>query len=133
MASLPANLQAHWVPIAPLFSLQNEGEYDAAVERLNGLVDEIGTNDKHPLYGFLDALGTLVHTYEDQHHVIPQATGPGVLQFLMEEHGLTAADIPEIGSRESVELYLDCSHDLSVNQVRALARRFCISPAAFID
>jgi HTH-type transcriptional regulator/antitoxin HigA len=132
MTTLLIELQAHWAPIAPLFSLRNEAEYDAAVERLNALVDEVGTNQAHPLYSLLDTLGTLVHVYEEQHQTIPAATGPEVLQFLLEEHGLSAADLPELGAVDAVERYLAGGEELSVDQVRVLARRFHVSPAAFI-
>jgi HTH-type transcriptional regulator/antitoxin HigA len=32
-------------------TIRNEREYDQAVKRLNGLLGEIGTNERHPLYG----------------------------------------------------------------------------------
>jgi HTH-type transcriptional regulator/antitoxin HigA len=127
-----AEIATHWTPIAPLFSIRTEDEYSAAVERLNALLDEIGTNESHPLYSLLDTLGTLVHTYEEQHHGVPNATGPEVLQYLMEEHGLSAADLPELGSVETVEKYLAGTVELSIDQVRLLAKRFHVSPAAFI-
>lgn len=127
-----ADLQAYWTPIAPLFSLRSEEEYDAAVERLNALVDEIGTNEEHPLYSLLDTLGTLVHTYEEQHHAVPTSSGPEVLQFLMEEHELSAADLVELGPPDAVERYLAGNDELSIDQVRVLAGRFRVSPAAFI-
>jgi HTH-type transcriptional regulator/antitoxin HigA len=126
------DIQLHWTPIASLFSLRNEDEYDAAVERLNALVDEIGTNEQHPLYGLLDTLGTVIHTYEQQHHPILDTTGPEALQFLMEEHGLAAADLSEFGSPDVVALYLAGGYELSVDQVRELAQRFRVSPAVFI-
>ncbi len=50
MTSQLTELQTHWTPIAPIFSLRNEADYDAAVARLNALLDEVGTNEKHPLY-----------------------------------------------------------------------------------
>ena len=132
MTRLLADLEAHWTPIAPLFSLRSEEEYDAAVERLNALVDKIGTNQQHPLYSLLDTLGTLVHSYEAEHYAIPTATGPEVLQFLMEEHGLAAADLAELGPPAEVERYLAGAQVFSIDQVRTLARRFHVSPAAFI-
>jgi HTH-type transcriptional regulator/antitoxin HigA len=127
-----ADIATHWTPIAPLFSIRTENEYSAAVERLNALLDEIGTNESHPLYSLLDTLGTLVHTYEEQHHGVPNATGPEVLQYLMEEHGLSAADLPEFGSLEEVEQYLAGNAELTIDQVRRLAQRFGVSPTAFI-
>lgn len=127
-----ADLESNWPPIAPLLLIRTEQEYDAAVERLNALVDEVGTNESHPLYSLLDTLGTLVHSYEEQHHDIPGATGPGALQYLMDEHGLSAMDLPEFGTSETVELYLAGEIDVDVKQARALAKRFHVSPAAFI-
>jgi HTH-type transcriptional regulator/antitoxin HigA len=133
MTTQISDLQTHWPPIAPLFSLRCEDEYDAAVARLDALLDEIGTNQAHPLYSLLDTLGTLVHSYETEHHAIPTATGAAVLQFLMEEHGLSAADLPELGLPDAVEGYLAGKAELNIEQVRALAQRFHVSPAAFIE
>lgn len=132
MTPLLTNLQTHWAPIAPFLSLRNEAEYDAAVVRLNSLIDEVGTNEQHPLYSLLDTLGTLIHTYEQQHHTITGSTTSEVLQFLMEEHGLAAADLSELGNTAEIESYLEGSQELNMNQVRALAERFHVSPAAFI-
>jgi HTH-type transcriptional regulator/antitoxin HigA len=132
MTTLHADLQAHWTPIAALFSLRNEEEYDAAVQRLNALVDEIGTNQEHPLYSLLDTFGALVHAYEEQHHTIPSVSGPEVLQFLMEEHNLSPTELPELGSPATVTRVLAGDEEMSIQQVRALAHRFHVSPAAFI-
>lgn len=65
-------LQIHWQTIAPMLTIRNEREYNAAVKRLNELLDEIGDNEKHPLYSLLDTLGTLIEIYEDEHHPIPE-------------------------------------------------------------
>lgn len=133
MSPLIADIQTHWTPIAPLLSLRNEQEYDEAIERLNTLVDEVGTDEKHPLYSLLDTLGTLVHTYEEERELIPNATGPEVLAHLMEEHGLVPEKLSEIGDAEAVEGYLAGEQELSVKQVRALAQRFHVSPTVFIN
>jgi HTH-type transcriptional regulator/antitoxin HigA len=64
-------LEVHWAKIAPLLSIRNEREYNAAVKRLNELLDEIRDNERHPLYGLLDTLGTLIEIYEEEHYPIP--------------------------------------------------------------
>jgi HTH-type transcriptional regulator / antitoxin HigA len=125
-------LQTHWLPIAPLLSLRTQEEYDAAVERLNALLDEIGTNEAHPLYSLLDTLGTLVHTYEAEHNALSGAKGPEVLRYLMEENSVSATDLPEVGPPDLLKRYLDGKAEFSIEQVRSLARRFHVSPAAFI-
>ena len=125
-------LETHWANIAPLLSIRNEREYNAAVKRLNELLDEIGDNEKHPLYGLLDTLGTLIHIYEEEHHPIPAATGAEVLRFLMDEHGLTQSDLPEVGSQGVVSEILNGKRELNVRQVRFLAEKFKVSSAVFL-
>ena len=132
MTLVNEELQTHWANIAPLLIIRNEREYTAAVKRLNELLDEIGDNEKHPLYSLLDTLGTLVHAYEEEHHSIPDVTGAEVLRYLMDEHGLTQADLPEVGSQGVVSEILNGKRELNVRQVRPLAEKFKVSSAVFV-
>jgi HTH-type transcriptional regulator/antitoxin HigA len=132
MTVMPHELQQHWMALSPLLSIRNEHEYDLAVERLNSLLDEVGTDEQHPLYTLLDTLGTLIHAYEEQHYPMPECSGVEVLRFLMDEHGLTQSDVPEIGSQGVVSDILRGKRELNVRQIRALAQRFQVSPAVFI-
>ena len=132
MTVMPHELQQHWTALSPLLSIRNEHEYDLAVERLNHLLDEVGTDEQHPLYTLLDTIGTLMHAYEEQHHLMPECSGVDVLRFLMDEHGLTQSDMPEVGSQGVVSDILRGKRELNVRQIRALAQRFRVSPAVFI-
>ncbi len=132
MTSMSHDLQLHWTALSPLLSVRNEDEYDRAVECLNHLVDEVGTDEQHPLYTLLDTLGTLLHVYEEQHHAMPACSGREVLQFLMTEHGLTQAALPEVGSQGVVSDILRGKRALNVRHIRALAQRFQVSPAVFL-
>ena len=125
-------IQIHWTSIAPLLTIRNERDYNAAVKRMNELLDEIGTNEKHPLYGLLDTLGTLIHAYEEEHFPIPESTGAEILRFLMDENGLTQSDLPEVGSQGVVSEILNSKRELNVRQIRSLAKKFKVSPAAFV-
>jgi HTH-type transcriptional regulator / antitoxin HigA len=87
--------------------IRKEREYDRAVKRLNTLLDEVGTNERHPLYGLLDTLGTLIHAYEEEHFKEPEPSGPEMLRFFMEEHGLRQSDLPEVGSQREVSEVLN--------------------------
>ncbi len=132
MNLLTKNLEAHWATIRPLLTIRNEREYDQAVKHLNVLLDEIGTDEHHPLYGLLDTLGTLVSAYEEKHRSIPASSSANMLRFFMEEHDLKQSDLPEIGSQRVVSEVLSGKRELNVRQIRALAKRFHISPAVFI-
>ena len=115
-----------------LFKIRNEQDYDLAVERLNTLLDEVGTNERHPLYSLLDTLGTVLHAWEEQHHAMPECGGANVLRFFMEEHNLSQSDLPEVGSQGVVSEILSGKRDLNVRQIRALSKRFGVSPSVFV-
>lgn len=132
MTTFTKNLQTHWVAIQPYLIIRNEREYDAAIKRLNELLDEVGDNERHPFYDLLDVLGTVIRAYEEKYHPMPEVGGAEVLQFLMEEHGLTQSDLTEVGSQGVVSEVLNGKRDLNVRQIRALAKRFQVSPAVFI-
>src|SRR5215475_13013581 len=127
MTGMPLELQQHWTAISPLLSLRDEQEYDRAVERLNRLLDEVGADEQHPLYTLLDTLGTLIHAYEEAHHPIPECSGVDVLRFLMDEHGLTQSDLPEIGSQGVVSDVLRGKRELNIRRGPAsLEARGCL-------
>jgi len=132
MSVLTEDLQAHWATLRPVLTIRNEREYDRAIKRLNALLDEIGTNERHPLYELLDTLGTLLQAYEEQHHSLPDSSGAEMLRFFMEEHGLTQSELPEVGSQGVVSEILNGKRELNVRQIRALAKRFHVSPAVFV-
>jgi len=132
MSALRKETQEHWQAIGPLLTIRDELDYAAAVERLDSLLAEVGDDEQHPLYGFLDTLGTLMHAYEEEHVPIPEASGPEVLEYLMEEHGLSPQDLPELGGARGVQAVLANERELHVGEIRALAERFHVSPAIFL-
>ncbi|MCY4579020.1 MAG: transcriptional regulator [Chloroflexi bacterium] len=116
----------------PFATIRNEEEYDVAIARMNELLDEVGSDEQHPLYDLLDTLGTVILAYEERHYPIPECTGIDALEFLMEEHELGVADIPEIGGPDSVSNVLERKRELTVQNIRDLANRFQVSPAVFV-
>ena len=125
-------IQPHWAAIRPYLAIRNEQDYERAVAQLNQLLDEVGTDETHPMYEFLDTLGTLIEAYEETHHPIPQASGADVLRYLMTEHELRQSDLPEIGSQGVVSEILNGKRELNVRQIRILAERFHVSTAVFV-
>lgn len=119
--------------LEPFLAIRNEREYDAAVARLNVLVDRIGDNTKDARYRLIETLSVLIEAYDREHHSLPDASGVEVLRFLMEEHGLTQKDLPEVGSQGVVSEVLAGHRRLNVRQVQALAARFGVDPGVFID
>lgn len=118
--------------MSDLFRIQNEQDYDRAVERLNTLLDEVDTDERHPLYFLLDTLGTVLHAWEEQHYAMPECGGADVLRFFMAEHSLSQSDLPEVGSQGVVSEMLNGKRELKVRQIRALSKRFGVSPSVFV-
>ena len=132
MNTITPEMQQRWSEIAPILTIQSEQDYDNSVARLNELIDDIGTDESHPLYTLLDTLGILINAYEHQHYPVPDCSGSEALSYLMEEHSLSIADLPEIGSSETVASIISNQKEMSIKQIKAIAHRFNLSPAAFI-
>ena len=133
MTVIGAELKKQWVEIAPLLTIRNEQDYDAAVERLNALLDEVGDDEDNPLYSFLDTLGIIIEAYDNENYSIPSSGGVDALIYLMEEHSLSQSELPEIGSQGVVSEILSGKRKLNVRQIEALAKKFKVSPATFFD
>ncbi len=132
MSIITPQLQRSWTQVSALLKIQDEQEYDLALKRLNSLIDEVGTDERHPLYSLLDTLGTVVYAWEEQHHPMRKLEGRDSLRFLMEEHELTQSDLPEVGSQGVVSEILGGQRELNIRQIRALSKRFGVSPSVFV-
>jgi HTH-type transcriptional regulator / antitoxin HigA len=119
--------------LEPFLAIRTEHEYDAAVARLDALVDEVGDNSRDARYRLIETLSVLIEAYDREHHNLPEASSLEVLRFLMGEHDLTQKDLPEIGSQGVVSEVLAGRRRLNVRQIQALAVRFGVDAGAFID
>jgi HTH-type transcriptional regulator / antitoxin HigA len=115
-----------------VFVPHTKEEYERAVALLDELIDEVGGDETHPLASLMETVGTLVEAYETQHFPEPAADPIATLLFLMDEHGLEPADLPELGSETAASEILAGKHDLTTHQIRRLSERFHVSPAVFI-
>jgi HTH-type transcriptional regulator/antitoxin HigA len=132
MSLLTEDVRISWEVLCPIFSIRDEHEYDLAIERLNTLIDEVGTDEQNPLYELLDTLGILIHTYEAKNYPIPDSSGVEMMEFLMAEHELGLADLPEIGTPDVIAAIINGEQDLTSQQLKSLSKRFQVSPAIFI-
>lgn len=117
------------VPLGVLHSVE---EYDHAVAVLDYILDEIGQDENHSLADLAEMLALSIESYEEVHVPVPDSSGPQILRYLMEEHGLNQSDLPEIGSQGVVSEILSGTRELNVRQIARLAGRFGVSPALFI-
>ena len=120
------NQMAHIAPI------RDDAHYTEMVKLADTLVDVIGAGESHPLLDLLDTVSELIRIYDAEHFVVPEASPQQVLRFLMEQHGLTQSELPEIGNQSVVSMILSGTRQLNVRQIQALSVRFHVSPHVFI-
>ena len=59
---------SHWPDMADcLFVPRTGAEHDRLVALLDGLIDEVGEDESHPLASLMEVLGVLIERYEAEH------------------------------------------------------------------
>jgi HTH-type transcriptional regulator/antitoxin HigA len=62
-----------WPPISRAVRVpRNNSDYQALVELLDRVTDEVGEDEDHPLASLMDVLGVLIEKYEDEK--VPELT-----------------------------------------------------------
>lgn len=99
-------------------AIRNEADYDAALRRIDALMDaEPGTPDGDEL----DVLTDLVEHYEEKHVPMGFPSPISAIEFRLEQAGLAPRDlIPFIGSRAKVSEVLSGKRPLTMPMARAL-------------
>lgn len=133
MSALIKQASEHWQYVAPLLQKPaSEADYDALVAALDELLTIVGDDEDHPLASLAGAMGDLLEAYDERQRPMPQASGAEVLRYLMQEHRLSQADLPEVGAQSVISEILGGKRQLNVRQIRALSERFGVSSDVFI-
>ena len=122
-----------WPSIQNIFSVPHtEQEYLKLVKFLDSLIDEVGNEESHPLSSLMETIGSLIEAYEADNFPDRESNPIDALKYLMEEHGVRQADLPEIGSQGVVSEIISGKRQLNLRQVKLLSERFKVSPAVFV-
>ena len=122
-----------WPNIENIFSIPHTEEgYNRLVQLLDGVIDEVGDDESHPLASLMETLGSLIESYEAQN--IPGIEGNPIdtLKALMAEHDLKQSDLPEIAGQGVISEILTGKRQLNVRQIKLLSKRFNVSPVVFM-
>jgi HTH-type transcriptional regulator/antitoxin HigA len=115
----------YWPRVAPVLKpARSRADYEQLVIALDYVLDAGGADEKHPLALLADYLGNLVSEYETARLPIKEMSVPDLLRELMDRHGLTQSQLPEIGPQSVVSAVLSGKRALNVRQISRLARRF---------
>ena len=131
-----ASVQTAWRDLnklVPLGPITDAKDYERRVRLMDELLERIGTDESHRLMPLLDLVTRRIEAYEAEHHAVPEASPAQVLAYLMDEHGLKQADLAdEMGGQSIVSAILNGKRELNTRQVKALAKRFGVSPGVFL-
>jgi HTH-type transcriptional regulator/antitoxin HigA len=103
--------------------LRSEAEYDAAVAEIDVLLD-LKPRRGTPAHDRLELLSVLVEAYDEDHYRMGNAATPqAVVDFLLEQRGMTRADLTAVlGGRSRVSEFFAGKRRLSISQIQKLRR-----------
>ena len=134
----PSSLYNELCEAFPLTPIATKQHYDSALRGLTTISDALASADYKPLKkdlaAYAETLGLLIENYEKVRFpkTSKAVSGAEMLAFLMEQHGLSQADVSkELGGQPNVSAILAGKRKLNARQIEALARRFSVSPAVF--
>jgi HTH-type transcriptional regulator/antitoxin HigA len=124
------------VEIFPLQPVTSKTQHSLAlkvIEKLITLTNEEKSIDPG-IETYLKTLSDLVSDFESNEYKASEISGANMLSYLIELQGLKQADLAkELGGQPIVSKILKGERELNLRQIKALAKRFKISPAAFIE
>ena len=120
-----------------LYEIDNEDEYDQAMELMEELIDDDNENN----YPLINLVSNSIEKWEtnskefadfyNRQKEIDQAVA--TLKILIEQHNLTLDDFEnEIGKKSYVSQILNGNKKLSIKHIRKLSERFDIPASYFI-
>jgi HTH-type transcriptional regulator/antitoxin HigA len=110
--------------------IRNDEDHRAALAEIERLWDaEPGSDDE----ARMDALATLVDHYEATRWPVSPVAPLEMLKFMMEQSGRTQADLGHLlGSRSRASEIMNGKRELTLDQIRLLAREWKIPVAALV-
>jgi HTH-type transcriptional regulator/antitoxin HigA len=124
----------HWDAVAPLIRRpETEKDYQTLIQQLEEAMSLGGQDPNSPLNSLVESMAYAAQQYEEKYLVNEVGSGVTALKYLMKVHKIKQSDLKEVGSQGVVSEILNGKRSLTVRHIRALSRRFSVSPNTFID
>jgi HTH-type transcriptional regulator/antitoxin HigA len=109
---------------------------ERALKLATGIANQLAVQTKltQDEADYLDVLSDLIERYEDQFHTIQPAPARQVLSFLLDENGLSQAQLSrETGiAKSTISAVLKGKRTLAVSHIEALCDRFKLDPSVLL-
>lgn len=120
----------------PLKMIESDKENKLALalsQRLIEFLNQTKSRDVGVIQYF-KTLTHLIYTYESNRFKTTKFSAREMLAYLMETHELNQTDLAdEVGGQSVVSSLLKGTRELNTKQIKALSKRFKVSPILFID
>ena len=128
---------AKFAQVAQLHRPTNPAEYDNLLELIEHLETIAGDleNPMNPYFPLYELASTYVADYEDEHEpALPDPQPRDVLEYLMEEHGVSQKDLERAGVADQplISKVLRGERNVSKEMAKRLAAFFKVSAAVFL-
>ncbi len=119
-----------------VFTIKTKAQYKEALDLLENVMSQPKINE-----ALLVTLSNTISTYEDEldsvkaleQSISKIPAGIAAIRVLMDQYKLTMSDLPELGKKSNVSLILKGERNLTLNHVKAMAKRFKVSPSLFLN
>ncbi len=124
-----AGLCRRYIP-RPLRDATDYAAARQAIEPLLGFEDRLNADQAD----YLEAVSSFIETYDRARVDWPKGSPRDMLEFLLGEHGMSAADLSRLlGSDRSLGAkILRGERRLTLDHIRILARHFHVDPGVFV-
>jgi len=134
MNPLLENAMQHWNMVAPAIECPtNEEDYLLLIDNIRDAIKLVENRPNSHLTGLIDAMAVAAQQYEKAKIDSLNAEGVSALRYLMKLHDIKQSDLREVGSQGVVSEILNGKRSLTLRHVRALSRKFNVSPSVFIE
>ncbi|HZV36711.1 MAG TPA: transcriptional regulator [Verrucomicrobiae bacterium] len=121
------------IALLPPRPIHDRADYDNVAEVTDAMAlweDEFSPDQAD----YFEALCSFLEKYDAEHVKWPHVNGREMLQHLVEQHNLSAADVSRIlgGSRNLGAMILRGERNLTLNHIRILARHFNVPAGLFV-
>lgn len=107
--------------------------YQRTIEQLDELLDLTAGDENHPLNDLIDLMSQQIAVYESKNLPEITSSGENALAELMRLHGLKQKGLAHIASQGVISEVLNGKRALNLNQIKALAEHFKVSPLTFLS
>jgi HTH-type transcriptional regulator / antitoxin HigA len=117
-----------------LVPIETKAQYKAALQLLEALWEKVGEDSMSPYGSLFTLLTERIATYEAQHFSLDDATPAQILEYLIEQRGVTQQEVADATGIQQSNLnqLIKGKRKLTTEHIKRLANYFNIEPSLLL-